>query len=128
MSNVQLILLVQEGSFSVCRLSADARIPDWVPVQGLTSVTRTADELSIVCRGDASPDSAQAERDFRVLKIEGPLDFSLTGILQAVAGPLADADISIFALSTYDTDYVLIKQNDLEKAVSTLELAGHSIR
>ncbi|MBC2710569.1 MAG: ACT domain-containing protein [Desulfosarcina sp.] len=127
MRNVQLTLSVLDDLFSVCRLAPDAGIPHWVPTEGFISVTRTADELSIVCQSDSVPETVWAERDFRVLKIEGPLDFSLTGILLAVAGPLAEAGISIFAVSTYDTDYVLVKKNDLKKAVSVLQLSGHTV-
>ena len=112
----------------MCRLAPDTGIPSWVPTKGFVSVTRTAEELSIVCQSDAVPDSIRTERGFRVLKIEGPFDFSLTGILLAVIGPLADAGISIFALSTYDTDYVLVKKNDLIPAVSVLQASGHTFR
>jgi hypothetical protein len=112
----------------VCRSGTGCRIPRWVPTKGFVSITRTADELSIVCRSDAVPDTVRAERDFRLLKIEGPFDFSLTGILLAVIGPLADAGISIFAVSTYDTDYVLVKMNDLKPAVSVLHAFGHTFR
>ena len=128
MRNVQLTLSVLEDSYSVCRLAPDAGIPLWVPTKGFVSVTRTAEELSIVCQSDAVPDSVRTERGFRVLKIEGPFDFSLTGILLAVIGPLADAGISIFAVSTYDTDYVLVKKNDLKQAVSVLQASGHTFR
>jgi len=96
-------------------------------VAGFVSVTRTADELSVVCPGEAVPSSVRAEHGFRVLKIDGPLDFSLTGILAAVAGPLADAGISIFAVSTYDTDYVLVKAKDLNQAVAVLQAGGHCV-
>ena len=128
MTNLKLTLSVLKDPFSVCRLAPDAGVPSWVPGKGLASVTRTADELSIVCQSDAVPDSVQTERGFRVLKIEGPFDFSLTGILLAVIGPLADAGISIFAVSTYDTDYVLVKKNDLNQAVSILKASGHTFR
>jgi len=128
MSNVQLSLSVMDDSFSVCRLSPDAGIPHWVPAEGFVSVTRTADELSIVCLSDAVPDTVRTEHDFRALKIEGPFDFSLTGILLAVIRPLADAGISIFAVSTYDTDYVLVKKKDLRNAVSVLSASGHTFR
>jgi hypothetical protein len=128
MTNLKLTLSVLDDSFSVCRLALDAGIPSWVPGKGFVSVTRTADELSIVCQSDAVPDSVQTERGFRVLKIEGPFDFSLTGILLAVIGPLADAGISIFAVSTYDTDYVLVKKNDLIPAISILKASGHTFR
>ncbi len=128
MTNVQLTLSVLDASFSVCRLAPDAGIPPWVPTKGLVSITRTAEELSIVCPSDAVPDSVRTERGFRGLKIEGPFEFSLTGILLAVIGPLGDAGISIFALSTYDTDYVLVKKKDLNQAVSVLSAFGHSFR
>ena len=128
MSNVQLSLSVMDGAFSVCRLAPDAEIPHWVPMESFVSITRTTDELSIVCLSDAVPETVRTERDFRALKIEGLFDFSLTGILLAVIGPLADAGISIFAVSTYDTDYVLVKNKDLKHAVSVLSASGHSFR
>ena len=123
-----MTLSVLEDSFSVCRLAPDADISSWVPTKGFVSVTRTAEELSIVCQSDVLPDSVRTEGGFRVLKIEGPFDFSLTGILLAVIGPLGDAGISIFAVSTYDTDYVLVKKNDLNQAVSVLSACGHTVR
>jgi hypothetical protein len=113
---------------SVCRLSADEGIPHWVPAAGFVSITRTADELSVVCASGSVPPSVRAEHGFRILKIDGPLDFSLTGILSAVAGPLAEAGISIFAVSTYDTDYVLLKAKALTQAVAVLQAAGHFVR
>lgn len=128
MKNLQLNLSVLDGSFSVCRLAPDTGIPRWVPTKGLVSITRTAEELSIVCQSDVVPDSVRTEGGFRVLKIEGPFDFSLTGILLAVIGPLADAGVSIFAVSTYDTDYVLVKKNELTLAVSVLQASGHTFR
>ncbi|WP_319405945.1 ACT domain-containing protein [uncultured Desulfosarcina sp.] len=128
MRNIQLNLSVLEDSFSVCQLAPDAGIPHWAPTKGLVSITRTADELSIVCLDGVVPDTVRAERGFRVLKIEGPFDFSLTGILLAVIGPLSDVGISIFAVSTFDTDYVLVKKNDLKQAVSVLSAFGHTVR
>lgn len=128
MSTVQLTLSILDGEYGICRLAPDADIPSWVPTTGLVSTTRTAEELSLVCEDIFLPADVRAERGFRVLKIEGPLDFSLTGILLAVAGPLAEAEISIFALSTFDTDYVLVPSAGLEKAVAVLGAAGHRIR
>ena len=127
MKVVRLTLAVLDKLYTVCRLAPEADVPHWLPATGLVSVTRTTEELSIVCPSDAVPESVEAERDFHTLKIEGPLDFSLTGILLAVAAPLADADISIFALSTYDTDYVLVRKADLDNAVRVLKMAGHTI-
>jgi hypothetical protein len=127
MKVVRLTLAVLDHGYTVCRLAPEADVPYWLPASGLVSVTRTAEELSIVCPSDAVPASVEAERDFHALKIKGPLDFSLTGILLAVAAPLAEAAISIFALSTYDTDYVLVRKSDLDNAVRVLKTAGHTI-
>jgi hypothetical protein len=127
MKPVRLTLSILDAAFSVCRLAPDADLPHWLPAAGFVSMTRTADELSVVCPCEAVPPSVKAERGFRVLKIDGPLDFSLTGILLAVAGPLADTGISIFAVSTYDTDYVLVKAHDLKQAVAVLQAAGHAV-
>ena len=91
-------------------------------------MTRTAQELSIVCLNECVPVDVHAERDRRLLQVEGTLAFSLTGILAAVTAPLAAAGISIFAMSTYDTDYLLLLEKDLPQAIQTLESAGHSIR
>jgi hypothetical protein len=128
MKRIQLKLSMTDETCSVCRLSADEGIPHWVPAAGFVSITRTADELSVVCVSGSVPPSVRAEHGFRILMIDGPLDFSLTGILSAVAGPLAEAGISIFAVSTYDTDYVLLKAKALTQAVAVLQAAGHFVR
>jgi uncharacterized protein len=91
------------------------------------SVTRTALELSLVCEETMVPESAHAEHNRRLLQIEGTLAFALTGVLASVAAPLAAAEISIFAVSTYDTDYLLISEKDLQRAMQVLEAAGHTI-
>jgi len=114
---------------AVCRLAPGSEIPEWAfSGGGFASVTRTADELSLVCAESAVPDGIQCERGWRIFTIEGPLDFALTGILVSVAQPLAEAGVSIFAISTYDTDYVMVKEQDLEKAVRALEAAGHWVK
>ena len=118
-----------DGSYSVCRLDAEEAPPTWaLNAAGFSSVTRTADELSVVCAEAAVPPGAKCETGWRILKIEGPFAFSLTGILASVAGPLADARVGIFSISTYDTDYVLVKAADLEPAVAVLTGAGHRVR
>ena len=114
-------------NLAVCRLSPDAEIPEWVPSGGFTSVTRTAEELSIVCDEQFIPQGSQMEPGWRALKVEGPLDFALTGILSALVAPLAKAKISIFAISTFDTDYLLIKQTALDQAITVLAAEGHKI-
>ena len=102
-------------------------MPGWAWSGELCSVTRSADELRSSAARRPSRRDARAERGWRALKVEGPLDFSLTGVLASLAAPLADARISIFALSTYDTDYVLVRANDLAQACETLSAAGHTV-
>lgn len=112
----------------MCRLAADDEIPQWALRGGFASVTRTADELSLVCAESVVPQGIQREPGWRIFKIEGPLDFALIGILASVAQPLAEAGVSTFTISTYDTDYVMVKQQDLEKAVRALQGAGHCVK
>ena len=92
------------------------------------SVTRTANELSVVCPARAVPDGTECETGWRIFKVEGVLDFALTGILCSVVKPLAEAGVSIFALSTYDSDYVMVKEENIEKAADVLTAAGHRIQ
>lgn len=125
-SQHHLNLTTLAGEFAVCRLAPDtAALPAWATAGPWYSITRTADELSIVCPAAQVPAGIQAERDWRMLRLTGPFPFELTGILAAVLAPLAEATIPIFALSTYDTDYVLVKAHDLERAVAALRAAGH---
>ena len=124
-----LNLLLLKDKFSVCRLAPGEKAPAWAMSGGeFTSVTRTADELSVVCPEGAAPKGTKCESAWRLFKIEGPLDFALTGILVAVGKPLADAGVSIFAVSTYDTDYVMVKEQNVEKAVRALAVAGHHVK
>jgi len=112
---------------ALCRLSAGAPVPSWALSSPLFSITRTAEELSIVCRTENVPDGVQSEGPLRVLQLEGPIPFSLTGVLAAILNPLAERGISIFAVSTFDTDYILVRSNDVDVAVSALRAAGHQI-
>jgi hypothetical protein len=115
---------------AVCRFASDARIPAWTLEGGFFCVVRTRDELSIVCgedvcREDRMPDGALAEPGWVGLKLEGPFPLSMTGVLASFLQPLAEAQIPIFAISTFDTDYVLIKRENLERAGAALGAAGH---
>ena len=115
---------------AVCRLASDARIPGWALEGGFFCVVRTLDELSMVCAEDICTedrvsDGAPVERGWLALKLEGPFPFSMTGVLASFVEPLAAAQVPIFAISTFDTDYVLIKRKDLERAVRALAAAGH---
>jgi uncharacterized protein len=123
----QLRLAILPETFAVCRLSEGSKLPEWALLGEFFSITRTAYELSIVCHQAGVPEGAQCERDWRCLQVEGPLDFSLTGILASLAVPLADAGISIFAVSTFDTDYLLVKEKQLQAAINALTAAGHRI-
>jgi hypothetical protein len=125
-----LRLIVLPGELAVVRLPPDVHVPQWAfsAAPGtLWSLTRTDDEVSIVRAADAVPSDARAERGWRALRIAGTIDFGLTGVLAAVLAPLADAGISIFAVSTYDTDYVLVRAGALDAAVEALRRAGHDV-
>jgi hypothetical protein len=122
-----LKLVVLNGELAVARLGADEAIPPWAAEGGVSSVTRTADELSVVCAAAGVPSNVRAERGWRCLQVVGNLDFSLTGVLASIAAPLAAAELSIFAISTYDTDYVLVRERDLAEAIGCLKAAGHEV-
>ena len=123
-----LTLSILPDTFSICRLEANARVPDWLDAHSFVSITRTADELSLVCLDKNIPTEVIANRGWRCLKVEGPLDLSLTGILTSLAVPLAEARIGIFAISTFDTDYVLVKEQALTDAIAILGQAGHIVK
>lgn len=114
-------------TLAICRLPVESPLPAWALASELFSVTRTASELSVVCEVGRVPDGILREQPWRVLQVQGPLDFSLTGVMAALAGTLAEAGISLFAISTYDTDYVLVRAGQLDAAVDALRSAGHKI-
>jgi hypothetical protein len=119
-------LSLLEGRFAVCRLPACAPWP--VPRAGpLLSITRTAEETSVVCLAENAPRGARVEGGWRALKLEGPIPFEQVGVLSALSGSLAGAGLSLFALSTFDTDYILVKETDLAAAVDALRRAGFDV-
>ena len=122
-----LSLTVLPGRLAVCRIPPDEPIPDCPVGARFWSVTRTEEELSVVTPEDQVPAGWKAETGWRGLKVQGPLDFSLTGILASITAPLAEAGVSIFAISTFDTDYILIREDDLEKAKRVLQTGGHKV-
>lgn len=123
-----MMLTVLADTFSVCQLKPGDKIPSWVDLKSFWSLTKTGEEFSIVARQANIPDDVKSEKDWKVLKVQGPLDFGLTGVLASIANPLAAEKISIFALSTFDTDYILVRQDRLEAAKSALERAGFTFR
>ena len=114
--------------YAIVRLEADAPVPDWAIQGEFNSISRTADELSIVCPTANLPAGIHSPHRWICLKLEGPFPFSLTGILLSFIQPLSDNAIPIFAVSTYDTDYVLIQEEFSEKALVLLQQAGHKLR
>ena len=126
MSGQRLELVVMPGLYAVVRLGPRAKAPP--RLTGFHSITRTGKELSIVCRADQTLRGGRREDGFRCLEVAGPLPFEATGVLVSLAAPLARARIPIFAISTFDTDYVLVREKRLSAAIRALERAGHSVR
>jgi hypothetical protein len=124
----QLPLLLLDGTFAICRLDSNAPIPVWSTAADLFSIIRTADELSVICRQDAVPDGINCERGWRCLRVARTIPFPVVGVLASLTAPLAEAGISAFAISTFDTDYLLVKAKDLERAVDVLRRWGHTIQ
>lgn len=120
--------MVLEEELAVARLDPTASTPFWAAQGSLSSVTRTPEELSVVCSAAALPENVEAERGWRCLRVHGRLDFSQTGVLVSIAIPLAAGGVSIFALSTYDTDYVLVRSRHLAAAIECLRAAGHEVQ
>ena len=125
---LRLTLILEDELLAVCRLSPDEALPEWATVGGFCSITRTSEELSIVCPDDRRiPEGVRCEKGWRVIRVAGTQAFTLTGVLSSVLEPLARGGISIFAISTFDTDYILIKNESVEAALMALRAAGHSI-
>lgn len=122
-----LTLQLEVGDFSVCRLSPNEPAPAWAGSGVFSSVTRTTEELSVICPSVQVPSGVKHEAGWRLLKLQGPFAFDAVGVLASVTTPLAAARISVLAVATFDTDYVLLKASRLEVALRTLEIAGHTV-
>lgn len=120
-------LVARNERLAVCRLPATSAAPPWASGEGIISLTWTGDELSIVAPEHLVPADVQCVRGWRPLMVVGPLDFGATGILASIAEPLALAGVSVFALSTFDTDYVLVREAELTVAVDALAAFGHRV-
>jgi hypothetical protein len=123
----QLELTLFPERFAISRLAADAPIPEWATQGPFFSVTRTGDELSVVSELSRVPAGVQSQPGWRVLKVHGPFVLSEIGVLSALATPLAEAKISLFAVSTFDTDYLLVASETLSAVIAALARAGHTI-
>jgi len=120
-------LIILRGVFTVVQIPPRSQIPKWVRGDGLFAIVNTPDEVSIVCEEQYVPKGVKFETGWKSLMVQGPLDFSLIGILADLSSVLAKAEISIFTLSTYNTDYILLKKNQLDEAVKALKQAGYEI-
>jgi hypothetical protein len=121
-----MTMALLNGGYAVSRLDPGCAIPRWA-TGSFVSITHTHEELSIVCPEDNVPDGVEAERARCGLAVAGRLDFSLVGVLSSLLGPLAWAGIPVFVTSTFDTDYLFVKQERLEQALEVLRQAGHEI-
>jgi uncharacterized protein len=122
----RLDLLILDVGLAVCRLDPIAEIPAWVLRGEFFSITRTADELSVVCPEAVVPSGVRSEKGWRAIRVSGTIDFTVVGVLAGLAEPLAVAGISLFAVSTFDTDYLLVKVQDLDRAIEVLQASGHA--
>jgi len=114
-------------TLAIARLAGSEAIPPWAAGPGLLSITRRAEELSIVCEATRVPPGLQASSGWRALEVEGPIPFEVFGLLERLIHPLAESAIPIFAVTTYDTDLVLVRAQDLVRALEVLRAAGHSV-
>ena len=121
----RLQLNVLTARLAVCRLDGAATIPTWADGPGFVSITRTGEELSVVCPEDRVPSDVRSERGYAAIGVEGPLAPDLVGVLVSLAMPLAEAGIPIFVVGTFDTDYLLVRDASLERAATVLRAAGH---
>ena len=122
---LKLIILAQR--LAVCRLDVNAPIPEWAGGESFLSISRTRDELSVICEEHLVPAGIQASRGWRGFKIVGPLDLDLVGILVSVAVPLAQSNVGILPVGTYETDYVLVRDRQLKDAIKALRFAGFDV-
>jgi hypothetical protein len=127
MRNRKLTLSLLPDEYAVCKLEPGQNVPEWATRSAFWSVTKTQRELSIVCAEEHVPEDIKTEHGWRILQVEGPLDLSMTGVFNDLTRPLAESKISVFALSTYLTDYLLIYSKDLESAIIVLRAQGHQI-
>jgi hypothetical protein len=127
MSHHRLTLIPVPGRYAICRLDRDSSFPPWASSGGFVSVTRTSEELSVVCLEPLVPEGVKFEPGWRCLRVAGTIAFSTTGIVASLVAPLASAEIGVFVVSTFDTDYLLIKDVDFVRATVEFCAAGHTL-
>ena len=124
-NSIGLVLI--DEKFGICRLKATEKIPEWVISSSIFSITRTREELSVICPLNIIPENIKCEKDWNCFKVKGPLDFGQIGILARISNTLSENEISIFVMSTYDTDCIFVKQKKCKAAFYALEAAGMKI-
>ena len=122
----KLRLRVMPQVYAICSFPPDAILPDWAHCSSILSITKTPKEITLVCEEDHVPGECQKSENFKCIKVEGSFDLDAVGVLASIAGPLAQNRISLYVISTYDTDYVLIHAKNIDKAVSCLDKLGHT--
>jgi hypothetical protein len=122
-----LTLVVLDEILAVCRLQPGTPLPTNAFSGALSAVIHSPEEVTLVCQTKYAPQGAVAEQGWRALRVKGPLDFSMTGVLVSLALPLSRQGVSIFAISSYETDYLLVKEDMLAVAVEALRRAGHTV-
>ena len=125
MKTKTLALKILPDRMAVCRLDSSAAVPDWIDPSGFYSITRTEEELTIVCAETLVGQGTKSETGWRCLKVEGPLDFSEIGIIFSLTRPLAVNGVSVFVISTFETDYFMVKETNLAKTIDILTAEGH---
>ena len=123
----KLALSVLRKTFVICKLPADAPVPTWATQGKFFSITRTSEELSVVAEADVVPENLRGDMTWRAMKAHGPFAFSEVGVLAALVAPLAEDGISVFAISTFDTDYLFTGETQLQAAGAALRQAGHTV-
>lgn len=127
MADIKLNLSVLKGTYGIAQLDPQSSIPPWASQGEFFSITRSTEELSVVCLASAIPESVRSDQGWRIFKIQGPFAFDQVGILNAVTSVFAEKGIGLFAISTYDTDYILVKEDHLDHVIASLMDAGHQV-
>lgn len=128
MKACKLTLNVLKDRFGICKLGKEGGVPEWIKKSDFISLTWTPEELSIVCEVNCIPEDIKTEKPWKCLKVKGPLDFGLTGILAGLSQVLAEDGIEIFVISTYNTDYILVREKELEHSIKVLSRAGYNFQ
>ena len=120
-------LKLLKPTYSICKLSPDNEVPSWALTSSTFFLSKTSDELSIICPATEIPSEVKVSNGWRCIRVDGDLEFDEIGVVTTVSSPIANKGISLFLVSTHDRDYVLIHKDDLDNAISEYEKKGFSI-